>query len=165
MSNDSHYGLTRMDEVRARVIEAIKSFSKLPELERGKILQKLDKQCNEERNGFSLGKMPSAILQKISCIEATVHILRILKSISPRVEKVVVLRYGLDGNPDRTLEEIGRKMGVSRQRICQIESKALDLIYKRLPPFVQAISSESKNLVRSLLRYAATTCPLGFDER
>ncbi|HHT14857.1 MAG: RNA polymerase sigma factor RpoD [Christensenellales bacterium] len=49
----------------------------------------------------------------------------LLKTLTPREEKVLRMRFGLeDGNP-RTLEEVGKVFGVTRERIRQIEAKAL----------------------------------------
>ncbi|HEU0102005.1 MAG TPA: RNA polymerase sigma factor RpoD [Mycobacteriales bacterium] len=50
---------------------------------------------------------------------------KVLHSLSEREQKVIALRFGLvDGHP-RTLEEVGREFGVTRERIRQIESKTL----------------------------------------
>ena len=49
----------------------------------------------------------------------------VLHTLSEREKKVIQLRFGLlDGHP-RTLEEVGREFGVTRERIRQIESKTL----------------------------------------
>ena len=49
----------------------------------------------------------------------------ILKDLSDREERVIRLRYGLDDNRPRTLEEVGREFGVTRERFRQIEAKAI----------------------------------------
>lgn len=49
----------------------------------------------------------------------------ILKDLNDREERVIRLRYGLDDNRPRTLEEVGREFGVTRERIRQIEAKAI----------------------------------------
>lgn len=49
----------------------------------------------------------------------------ILKTIKPREEKVIRLRFGLDDGKERTLEQVAREFMVTRERIRQIEAKAL----------------------------------------
>ena len=53
------------------------------------------------------------------------HIDRILASLGEREQAVVRLRYGLDDGETRTLEEVGRQFGVTRERVRQIEAKTL----------------------------------------
>ena len=50
---------------------------------------------------------------------------RILSSLTPREERVLRMRFGIDMNTDHTLEEVGQQFNVTRERIRQIEAKAL----------------------------------------
>jgi RNA polymerase primary sigma factor len=49
----------------------------------------------------------------------------ILNTLNERERKVIQLRFGLNDGHPRTLEEVGREFGVTRERIRQIESKTL----------------------------------------
>ena len=53
------------------------------------------------------------------------QLLGVLDTLTPREEKVLRLRYGLDDGRPRTLEEVGKEFNVTRERIRQIEAKAL----------------------------------------
>jgi len=53
------------------------------------------------------------------------HLYEVLSSLSDREARVLKLRFGLDGTKQMTLEEVGRVFGVTRERIRQIEAKAL----------------------------------------
>src|SRR3989338_5984521 len=53
------------------------------------------------------------------------HIREVLGSLSPREAKVLEYRFGLEDGKQRTLEEVGREFGVTRERIRQIETKAI----------------------------------------
>ena len=69
------------------------------------------------------------------------QLLEILDTLTPREEKVLRLRYGLDDGKPRTLEEVGKEFNVTRERIRQIEAKALRKLRhptrsKRLKEFI-----------------------------
>ena len=53
------------------------------------------------------------------------QLIGVLDTLTPREEKVLRLRYGLDDGKPRTLEEVGKEFNVTRERIRQIEAKAL----------------------------------------
>lgn len=53
------------------------------------------------------------------------QLIGVLDTLTPREEKVLRLRYGIDDSRPRTLEEVGKEFNVTRERIRQIEAKAL----------------------------------------
>jgi RNA polymerase primary sigma factor len=50
---------------------------------------------------------------------------RVLRTLTPREEKIMRMRFGLEDGSEHTLEEVGRSFAVTRERIRQIEAKAL----------------------------------------
>ncbi len=58
-------------------------------------------------------------------IEISEHIQRVLKSLTPKEEKVIRMRFGIGMDRDHTLEEVGRHLSITRERVRQIEAKAL----------------------------------------
>lgn len=65
---------------------------------------------------------PLEVATGVGLKEAT---LDILESLTPREAKVLRMRFGIDMNTDHTLEEVGKQFDVTRERIRQIEAKAL----------------------------------------
>ena len=53
------------------------------------------------------------------------QLISVIDTLTPREQKVIRLRYGLDDSHPRTLEEVGKEFNVTRERIRQIEAKAL----------------------------------------
>ena len=53
------------------------------------------------------------------------QLMEVLSTLTPREQKVIKLRYGVEDGIPRTLEEVGRRMGITRERVRQIEVKAL----------------------------------------
>ncbi|MCU0555468.1 MAG: sigma-70 family RNA polymerase sigma factor [Syntrophales bacterium] len=60
----------------------------------------------------------------------TGHLTEILHELSPREQEILSLRFGLADDEPRTLEEIGKKFGLTRERVRQIENRALEKIRK-----------------------------------
>lgn len=56
------------------------------------------------------------------------HLQEIISELSPREQKILEMRFGLEDGVTHTLEEVGRIFGVTRERIRQIEAKALEKI-------------------------------------
>jgi len=48
-----------------------------------------------------------------------------LEQLNPRMRRVLSLRFGLDGEPPQTLEEVGTQLGITRERVRQLETRAL----------------------------------------
>ena len=65
---------------------------------------------------------PTEAMIRLNLKEQTAEVLR---TLSPREEKIVRMRFGLEDGSERTLEEVGQAFQVTRERIRQIEAKAL----------------------------------------
>jgi RNA polymerase primary sigma factor len=68
------------------------------------------------------GLSPSDAVINLNLREQTAQV---LKTLSPREEKIVKMRFGLEDGSEHTLEEVGQNFAVTRERIRQIEAKAL----------------------------------------
>jgi RNA polymerase primary sigma factor len=71
----------------------------------------------------------------------------VLKTLTPREEKVIKMRFGLDDGSEHTLEEVGQSFAVTRERIRQIEAKALRKLRhpsrsRKLRAFLEGTSRE-----------------------
>lgn len=56
------------------------------------------------------------------------HVGEVLRELTPREQKILKIRFGLEDGVTHTLEEVGKEFGVTRERIRQIEAKALEKI-------------------------------------
>jgi RNA polymerase primary sigma factor len=83
---------------------------------------------DEEESQFGHFLTDENELQPDDAVEVTLRkeaLKRILGTLSLRERRVLELRYGLDGEPPRTLDEVGRTFNVTRERIRQIENQSL----------------------------------------
>jgi RNA polymerase primary sigma factor len=56
-----------------------------------------------------------------------------LEGLNPRMRLVISRRFGLDGQPPRTLEQVGNELGITRERVRQLESRALRELRSQAP--------------------------------
>jgi RNA polymerase primary sigma factor len=76
-------------------------------------------------------KRPPPVLSAVLPIDAVIRsnlrdaTTRVLASLTPREERILRMRFGIGMNKDHTLEEVGNQFSVTRERIRQIEAKAL----------------------------------------
>ena len=83
-----------------------------------------------DEDDFHLGdfiedKLAPAPLEEASMAMLRLEVEHVLDTLTPRERRVLQLRFGLIGGHQRTLEEVGKRFGVTRERIRQIELKAL----------------------------------------
>src|SRR5262249_39461629 len=60
------------------------------------------------------------------------HLQGLLASLKPRLRTILRLRYGLEGEPQRTLGEIGDALRLSKERIRQLEGEAMSLLQAKM---------------------------------
>ena len=59
------------------------------------------------------------------------YVFEAMKDLTPREQKILEMRFGLEDGVSHTLEEVGREFDVTRERIRQIEAKALEKIQQK----------------------------------
>ena len=72
----------------------------------------------QDENAVSPAESASTMMLKEQLME-------VLSTLTPREQKVILLRYGIEDGHTRTLEDVGKEFSVTRERIRQIEAKAL----------------------------------------
>jgi RNA polymerase primary sigma factor len=98
--------------------------------------------ADAELGDFILNQSASDPADEVSSIIAKEDLARVLQGLGARERKVVELRFGFKGEHPRTLAEVSVRFNVSRERIRQIEAKALKQIKRMLE--LQAIRESSK---------------------
>jgi RNA polymerase sporulation-specific sigma factor len=68
--------------------------------------------------------------RKIKCEQ----LYKYLKKLSVREQKILLLRYGLNGREPQTQREVAQKLGISRSYVSRIEKKALETLHKEFEP-------------------------------
>ncbi len=97
----------------------------------------LNAAVGEEEDGTSLGELvkdesamdPASIIQSENLKRTVMELLPILDA---RERKILALRFGLEGNEEMTLEEIGKRFHVTRERIRQLQNIALRKVRRAL---------------------------------
>ena len=94
-------------------------------------------QTEQADSGWSLGEMVADQRQKgpeAEMLETDnlAHVYKMLETMDPREATILRMRFGLDDSEPKTLKEIGESMGLTRERVRQIENEALNRLAKGL---------------------------------
>jgi len=121
-------GRTPTPEEVARVLGLPKK--KLPIIKKAIRVYNATPQTDQTEAGWTLGDMimderlrsPDDMLVENDNLR---HVMRMLDTMDPREAAVLRMRFGLNDEPPRTLKEIGQQLGLTRERVRQIETEAL----------------------------------------
>ena len=121
-------GRTPTPEEVARVLGLPKK--KLPIIKKAIHIYNSTPQTDQAEAGWSLGEMimdERAKSPEEEMVEGDdmTHVLRLLETMDSREATILRMRFGLDDNEPRTLKEIGEQLGLTRERVRQIETEAL----------------------------------------
>lgn len=94
-------------------------------------------QTDQPETGWSLGEMvmdERAVgpEEELVTSDSLRHVKRLLESMDPREATVLKMRFGLNNHPPHTLKEIGMSLGLTRERVRQIENEALGKLSQSL---------------------------------
>jgi len=106
-----------------RAVRAIQSSNQVPSSADGEAVNPADLFPDHD------GEHPAALILRDDEV-ATIR--KLLESIDEREAAVLRLRFGLDGRPPLTLKEVGEEVGLTRERVRQIEFQALDRLNAQL---------------------------------
>src|SRR5687768_4666350 len=122
-------GRTPTPEEIARVLGLQKK--KLPIIKKAIKIYNATPQTDQTEAGWTLGDMvmderqltPDDALVESDCLH---HVMEMLTTMDQREATVLRMRFGLDNHEPRTLKEIGEQLGLTRERVRQIETEALN---------------------------------------
>lgn len=122
-------GRTPTPEEIARVLGLPRK--KLPIIKKAIRIYNLTPQTDQSEAGWSLGEMvmderARAPDEEMVESDNLTHVMKQLETMDPREATVLRMRFGLDDNEPRTLKEIGETLGLTRERVRQIETEALN---------------------------------------
>ena len=128
-------GRTPTPEEIARVLGLPRK--KLPIIKKAIRIYNLTPQTDQAEAGWSLGEMIQDERVRTPDTEMVendnlVHVMRQLETMDAREATVLRMRFGLDGHEPRTLKEIGESLGLTRERVRQIETEALGKLAESL---------------------------------